>query len=52
MIKTLLICLTGFGLLGMVGCCSDRDRTTTTSSYQSASYDSKDMHPRHTQNGQ
>ncbi len=42
----LLSCIAALSLTALVGCCDD-NRHTTTSSYESASVDSKDMHPRH-----
>ncbi len=45
----LLSLLAAGSLVALAGCSSDNDQQTTTSTYQSATVDSKDMHPRHQQ---
>jgi hypothetical protein len=46
--KLLIIsCIAALGLTSLVGCADNDRQTTTTSSYDSATVDSKDMHHRH-----
>jgi hypothetical protein len=43
----IISCIAAIGLTTLVGCSCDKDRqTTTTSSYDSASLDTKSMHHR------